>query len=516
MDFKDLSIYAWIKTHNIKSEKGEPLDFSQRLFLIDILRDWNPQMVVKACAQVGKSITFTIKTLYALKTFGWQIIYTFPSDSDVSEFVNSKTNKFIQANRDTFPDLATDNVERKELNGRFLFFKGTISKTAAISTTADVLVHDEADRSDQATLEVYKSRLKASEYKGRWVFSNPTTERAVVDLAWQESDKKEWFVICKTCKEEHQLRWPESIDAEKKMFICTECLAPLSNETRRTGHWVATAPGANVSGYHISHLMASWISAAEILEDSEGDQEYFYNFVLGEPYTPGLLKINRQILLDSWTPRRIETGQWFLGVDVGNIKHYCLGSEKGIIKCGIFSEWSFLDDLMNMYSPTLVIDAMPENTMSRHFVKNYRKSYMCYLNRDKKQRRLYHMGKDDELGVIHADRNSLIDKVISDITETQFLLAMNADKDLRKYIEHWETLRRVKETDAMGIERYIWESTNSQDHYCFATAFWWLAIQMGGNGSYGSENVPQKQAIRRSEDGFEVDLIGFLEQNSRR
>lgn len=515
MDIKDYSIYAWIVSNGLKTEKGETLDFTDRIFLVDILEDWNKDIVVKACAQVGKSITFNIKILYAVKTFGFNIIYTFPSDSDVNEFVNSKTNKLIGANKHIFPTLATDNVERKELNGRFIFFKGTISKTAAISTTADVLVHDEADRSDQSTLETYRSRLKASKFKGRWIFSNPTTERAAVDLAWQESDKKEWFITCEHCKEEQQLKWSDSIDKERKCFICYYCKKPISDETRRTGRWIATDPQNKASGYHISHLMACWITAEEILKESEGDQEYFHNFVLGEPYTPGLLKINRQIILDSWTPRKIETNQWFLGVDVGNIKHYTLGSEKGITKVGIFSDWSELDDMLKMYSPVTVIDAMPENTMSKHFVNNYPRTYMCYLNRDKKQKRLWHLGSKEEYGVIHADRNRLLDSVINDIIETNFLIGIPADRDLKKYIEHWETLRRVKEVDTMGIERYVWESTTGQDHYCFSTLFWRLAVMMGGSSEYFPDGDRKPQVVKQVVGGEVIDLKSYLETNNR-
>lgn len=515
IDLKDLSIYAWIISKGIKSEKGELLDFSDRIFLVDILEDWNPNIVVKKCSQVGGSVIFNLKALFALKTFGFNLLYTFPTDSDVNEFVNSKTNKLIATNQHVFPNLPTDNVERKELNGRFIFFKGTVSKTAAIMTTADVLIHDEADRSDQSALETYKSRTKASEFKGRWIFSNPTTERAAVDLAWQESDKKEWFITCPSCKVEHQLKWPDSLDIERRCFICTECKAPISDEVRRIGRWIATDPDKKISGYHISHLMACWISAEEIIKDSEGDQEYFHNFVLGEPYTPGLLKINRQIILDSWSPRQLQTDQWYLGVDVGNIKHYVLGSEKGIVKVGIFSEWSFLDDLIKMYQPVTVIDAMPENTMSKHFVTNYSRTYMCYLNRDKKQKRLWHLGSKEEYGVIHADRNRLLDTVINDIIETNFLIGIPADKDLKKFIEHFETLRRVKEVDAMGIERYVWESTNGQDHYCFALAFYRLAVMMGGSGAFWQNQDRKPQVVQQVAGGEVLDLKEYLEKHYR-
>ena len=107
----DLSILAWIFKNNIVSEKGDMLDFGDRLFLIDILTDWSQEIVIKKCAQIGGSVTFNLKALFAIIKFGWNIMYTFPTDSDVSEFVSSKTNKILAQNPQIFQGINTDNIE---------------------------------------------------------------------------------------------------------------------------------------------------------------------------------------------------------------------------------------------------------------------------------------------------------------------------------------------------------------------------------------------------------------------
>src|SRR5882672_5769157 len=171
----NISILGFVAKNNIVNEKGEPIEFYDRQFLIDILCDFTREQVVKKCSQIGGSLLFTLKTLWMPKYKGWNIIYTFPTDDDVKEFVGSKTNKVIEANPSVFGGLQTDNIERKQIGDRFVFYKGTVSKTAAIMTTADLLIHDEADRSDQKMLNSYKSRIKGKDsFKGRWVFSNPT------------------------------------------------------------------------------------------------------------------------------------------------------------------------------------------------------------------------------------------------------------------------------------------------------------------------------------------------------
>jgi len=382
---------------------------------------------------------------------------TFPTDSDVQEFVSSKTNKIIAANPQVFAGMDTDNIERKELNGRFMFFKGTVSKTAAIMTTADLLIHDEASRSDQSVLDTMKSRTKASKYKGRWLFSNPTTEKDAIDIAWNQSDKKEWMITCHNpeCQVEQTLSWPESIDKDKKIFQCKECKTKVFKADRRMGRWVAQAPGKSISGYHISLLMAPWVDAAEIIKDSEGDQEYFYNFVLGEPYSPGDIRVSRSTILDNWTPRNLETGNWYLGVDVGNIKHYVLGSELGPTKIGRFTKWADLDDMMKMYKPKLVIDAMPDNTMSKYYVENYRNALMSFFQENKNNpKTIVWWGEGDREGIVYSNRNRILDQLIDEILNAKILFGLSSDSEIKNYLKHWETLRRIKQVDNKGIESY--------------------------------------------------------------
>lgn len=507
---EDYSILHWIFNNGIVSEKGEPLDFSDHAFLLDILTDWNPRLVVKACAQVGKSVTFSLKVLFACSRFKWNVIYTMPTDDDVKEFVGTKTNRILKNNPQVFGGIQTDNIERKDIDGRSIFFKGTISKSAAISTTADLVVHDEASRSNQESLNTYKSRTKDSNYKGRWLFSNPTVERDALDLEWQKSDKKEWCITCPHCDIEHYLVFPESINLETKTYQCRMCKEPISDDVRRQGRWVAQNPESNISGYHISHLIATKISAAEIIEDSEGDQEYFNNFVLGEPYNPGDLSVSRTTILDLWTPKNLHTGKYYLGVDVGNIKHFVLGSELGIIKVGKFTEWSVLDAMLAFYKPKLVIDALPDSTMSKYYVKNYRNALMWYPQENQNNpQTVVWWGEGDKKGIVYSHRDRSLDMMIDDMVQAKFLIGVEQNKDLLLLIKHFETLRRVKETTAKGIERYVWQSTTNEDHLCFALLYYRIALMGQSSGQFISETPKPYQII--SDDNKVGDFSKYFD-----
>lgn len=512
-DKQYFSILQWITERGLLSEKQEEFSFYDRPFLLDILTDWTPRIVVTACAQIGKSVCFSLKTLFAVKHLHFNIIYTFPTDADTNEFVSSKFNKILQANIHEFRGMETDNVERKELNNRFIFFKGTVSKTAAISTTADLVIHDEVSRSDQNALNTYKSRTKASQYKGRWLFSNPGIERDELDLAFVSSDMKEWVITCPHCKDEHYLVWPDSIDLEKKRYVCRACKQPISDDVRRQGRWVAQMPGRAISGYHISHLMCPWIPVEDIIEDSQGDPAYFNNFVLGKPYSPGDLSVSKTTILDLWTPKDLSTDSIFLGVDVGNIKHYVLGSEKGLMKLGRFSQWSELDDLIAFYKPVSgVIDAMPDNTAAKHYVGAYPWMQMSFFQENTNNpQTIVWWGEHDKKGIVYSHRDRILDRMLTDMIEAKFLMGVATDAMFQLYIKHFETLRRAKVVNNKGIERYVWESTTGEDHFVFATLYWYLSMLGNGAGVFYGETVDKKNVLG-SDNMYDISRA-FSENN---
>jgi hypothetical protein len=509
------SILEWLTSEGIVSEKGEAFDFKDRPFLIDILTDFSPNIVCMACAQVGKSISFILKVLFAIKYLRFNVIYTFPTDSDTSEFVSSKLNKIIQANKHEFEGMDTDSIERKEINDRFLFCKGTVSKTAAISTTADLLVHDEVSRSDQLALETYRSRTKASQYKGRWLFSNPGTERDELDLAWQKSDQKEWIITCPHCKDKHFLIWPDSLDMEKKCYICRSCKKSIDDNVRRRGDWVAQNPGSKISGYHISHLMCAWISAEELIEDSQGDPAYFNNFVLGKTYSPGDLSVSRTTILDLWTPKSLVGQYIFLGIDVGNIKHYVVRSEKGLLKIGRLRNPDEIDDLIKFWKPTAgVIDAMPDNTLAKYIVDKYPFMQMSFfMENANNPQTIVWWGEGDKKGIVYSHRDRILDRHLTDMVEARHLIGLATDAEFQLYIKHYETLRREKVVNNKGIERYIWASTTGEDHYVFADLYSYLAMQGSGAGVfYGQVIKSDLLSVLGADNVYDITKA-FMENN---
>ena len=86
-------------------------------------------------------------------------------------------------------------------NRKFIFCR-TSNEQSAIALPADMYIADEVDRGDQKITEMFSSRLQHSKFGWEWRFSNPSVPENGVDVWWQISDQKEWFVECSCGREQ--------------------------------------------------------------------------------------------------------------------------------------------------------------------------------------------------------------------------------------------------------------------------------------------------------------------------
>lgn len=525
MKIANHSLPIWILENQIKTERGVPFEFRDHLFLFDFLRDTSPEIAGKKAGQMGWSVGANLKAFHEADKFRHSTIYTMPSDSDVEEFSKTKTDPIFQNNDVIRRKLKLNNVGLKQVGDTFLYFKGTRSKAAPISTSTDILIHDELDRSDLNIIEIYRSRITASDYRRVWQFSNPSIKNVGIDLAWKESDKKEWFIICPECTEKQMLVWSENVDEIKGVYVCSSCNAPLPDNARRLGKWDPTGLG-KVSGYHVSQMMAPWLSAADLIVQREKRGiEYFLNFVLGEPYTVGEETNFRQMMLDSWTSDPIDQEPLFMGIDVGKIKHWVLGSNKGIFKIGKCESREELEDVIRRYNPTTVMDSGPERTWAEEFKKKFPKLYLCfYLKGDDPIKKIVWGGEKDskdefkKMGYVWIDKHRVIDDLVYDMMNGEFLFSLTRE-NLEAYTAHWETMRRIiTEVGSDKRKRYIWETTTGVNHWASATWFWYLARIKGQalKVEMLSELEVKKDVVERTATGFRMrDLKEIIESGQQ-
>ena len=193
----------WVLDSQLINENQKPFEFDNHRFMLQPYSDSSPDQVIMKSAQVGWSVAAILKSIHAAKFLKLNVIYVLPTRNVVHDFVTPKVNPLIQRN----PVIAemvkgSDSTSLKQVGDRFIYFRGSFHEGEAISTTADLIVADEYDRSDQSVLTVYQSRLQASEFGWYWRFSNPSVPGFGVHDWYQESDQMHWFVTCPHCNHE--------------------------------------------------------------------------------------------------------------------------------------------------------------------------------------------------------------------------------------------------------------------------------------------------------------------------
>lgn len=531
------SIIAWIEDNAIKNEKGDPIEFTDHPFLYDIYRDPADELVVVKCAQCGLSTCEILRNHHAARHRKMDIIYTLPTDNDVSVFVGGKVNRIIANNPCMVADVADkDSIEQKQVGQSMIYFRGTWTKKAAIMISADRLSHDEKDSSKQDVVEDYKARLDSpTSLKQRHTFSHPSVPNSGVDVEWQASDQKEWFIECPHCHKHQYLSWDTanpakmSVDLERQEYICKKCHGILSDEDRRRGYWRARFKDRKISGYHISQLMSPRISAAEICKkwqtvlDGRQTEEYFHNKVLGTTYAGSGNSVVEDTILGAVTNEKNPyEGRIVIGVDTGIKLRYVVGNKSGLLGFGEVEDYEphepTADDprpavpldrtleyfLIKFPDSIMVIDQGGDIIGSRKLQKKYPgRVFLCHYARDRKTQQLMRWGDKEEFGTVLVDRNRLIQLVVDEFVGKRIPLYNGTRADWHSYWLHWSHIYRTAVEDKQtSTVRYVWMRSD-RDDWVHATVYWRVGVsRFGGTGMIAQdEQRPPENSYVINPDG---------------
>lgn len=471
-------IHAFLDIYKISNDQGEILDFKDHPYLIDIYADWSPKMCIKKCAQVGISTTIVLKALWACRNKGLDVIYSFPTADLAQKMVSSKVNRLI-ANNPIIQEWTQDkdSVEQKRVGKNMLYFQGTMNEQAAIALPADLYIADEVDRSDQKIVDLFSSRLQHSKYRWEWRFSNPSVPENGVDVWWQQSDQKEWFVCCQGCNRDQIL----TMDHIKGLiFACEKCGTELD---RRRGKWIARFDDSSlISGYHISSLMASHLSASDILKEKrDKPEQQFTNMILGEPYVGSGNYLPRHVLFGNLTPNfNSQDCPPVIGVDTGKRIHIVVGNKYGIFHTEEAQDYEPIRKILRGNPAAIaIIDQGGDITAPRELQEKFPgQVYLCAFTPSQDVAPKW----KEEQGMVNVDRNKAIQLVVDEFSEKRIPLFGNKD-EFAMYADHWGHLYRVLEEDERGRRKYIWQR-NGADHLALATIYWRLGMDkvMGGEG----------------------------------
>lgn len=533
----------WVKKHKIKNEVGFPIEFEKRKFLYDIYNDLSPLQVWLKPPQIGATVAQTIKSFYVAKKKTRQIIYTLPTQGDVQDMVGGSINRIIAQNpilMDWVKDH--DTVEQKTVGNSMIFYRGTFTAKQAMMIPSGLNIHDEVDASDPGVITQYENRLQAQEDGGwRWYFSHPSLAGHGVDIYWQQSDKKEWFIICNKCKHEQTLTWPESIDTTNSCYICKSCRRELTDGERINGSWKATSTG-DFSGYHVSQLMLWNKSAKDIIKafnDPLKDKQYFYNYVLGLPYVSSDDRIEPSVVLRNCVDQVNEQeGRTIIGADTGHGIHYVLLNKQGLFYFDHETEITASKDPYDVIKAHLrkfprsiaVFDQGGDLIGVRKLQAEFPgRVFLCFYRKDRKSIEMVQWGDDDEYGKVTVDRNRMMTLIVEQLRDTGRVRLNGTREEWKDFASHFGNMyrerieskeTREKDNKSLYGAEYVWKR-NGADHYCHALLYAIVGLQR-----YGGEmakvlddsvwnGVPRAQIVNVEKDISPLGISPEMMQSQR-
>lgn len=227
--------------------------------------------------------------------------------------------------RDVKSRFSDNTILHKKFPGGHLTVCGANSPSSLASRPVRVVLCDEVDRYPvsagaegdpvnlawkRATAFWNKKRLLCSTPTVRADHANGTGSR--IELAFEHSDKRFFFLTCPHCGEKQVLKWanvkwpPEH--PELAQYACEHCGVLWTEAERRsairTGEWIATAPFHGTAGFHIWEAYSPFSNLGKIavafMEAKKMPEtlKTWVNTVLGESWEEDANKVEAAPLME--------------------------------------------------------------------------------------------------------------------------------------------------------------------------------------------------------------------------
>ena len=313
------------------------------------------QVVVKTSSQVGKTEVLLNTVGFHIDQDAAPIMVVMPTERDAETW---SKDRFAPMARDT-PCLrgklsdpksrdGSNKILHKKFAGGHLTIVGANAPSGLAMRPIRILLCDEVDRypasagAEGDPVNLARKRTVTFWNRKIVLVSTPTIKGVSrIDTAWEESDKRRFWVPCPDCGEHQVLRWEQvrwdkdkagNHRPENAHYVCEHCGSIWSDARRwaavRLGKWRAEAPFAGIAGFHLNEIYSPWVRLENMARSFLSAKDHgaegmktFVNTSLGETWTEAGEAPEWQRLYDrreTWPAGTVPMGGLFLtaGADI--------------------------------------------------------------------------------------------------------------------------------------------------------------------------------------------------------
>ena len=472
-----------------------PFSFAGHEYLRAIYDDTAPHVVLSKAAQIGGTTWAILRSLHACLQ-GLNVIYFFPTRTDVLEFSKSRVTPLLLEN----PFLSrlmtdTDTAGLKRIGEAHLYLRGMQSTVGMKSVPADMVVFDELDETSPAAKAMARERLAHSDYKRVIELSNPSLPDYGIDEEYERSDQRNWTLKCPACS-----RWTSPVkEFPAKLGEDVEIILPHEDGTHylacpvcggeldlAQGEWVPDFPDRPIHGYRISQLFSSKVDPGEILEEYRTTRfpDRFFNLKIGVPWADLDRRLDTATVLALCGEEPMLTeanmGSYAMGVDTGKLLHVVIlqnarrSESRRVVHIAVCRDFEDLDGLMHAFHVSrCVIDGLPETHASRAFAHRHRdRVYLSFFNENQRGEPKW----NEEGQIVQMNRTEALDASRTAVREKRLVLPRSSPI-VERFARHMAADAKVLDEDqTTGIKKYRYVKTG-ENHFSLAFTYAWLAAR---------------------------------------
>lgn len=542
--------------------KDDRFSFKDHEFQETILSDTSKVVNVQKCAQVGMSEAMARYGLAVARVMPYfNVILTMPFKDDATNFAKTRLDPIINESPDlkSNMDRELNNSEVKGIQNSLLYMRGCSGTTAALSVPADMLIHDEVDRSDPDIIGQYQSRIKHSKYKLTRKFGTPTLDGRGIALEMETSRRYRMACTCNHCQHEFvpnfhtHVKIPGYKDAENKGELrdinkynlnslqwekayleCPNCYERPSLQKEHR-HWVCENPQADFEavGYYVTPFeVPNVVSIPSLIKEITKYKSWaeFVNQALGETVSGSEAQLTAEDVANAkYTDAPLASNEMHnMGIDVGQVCHLAVGrnDQHGRLLV-VHRERCKLDQVKTRKLALkkkfrciiTVIDTLPETHLVHTMQKVDKNLYGAVYSQTRSGATwtIKEIEKDLKEGklpitqaIIARDQN--FDELMTMFKEGMVLWEphMNAEDEI--FASHCVDMTRAQETDRHDEVIWRWQkSKEGQDHYFHSLGYLKVACALvpaaSRNVSFGNFGIVHRIEVK---DRVTAKVVGSL------
>jgi len=270
------------------------------------------RIVVMTSSQVGKTEILLNAIGYYIDQDPSPLMVVQPNLTMGQAFSKDRLAAMIR-DSDKLRDVVADAKSRdsgnttmhKKFAGGHITISSSGSPAGLASRPIRCLFLDEIDRFEHnvkgegSPIALATARTKTFFNRKIFMCSTPTIKGvSAIEAAFEESDKRYYYVPCPECNHKQVLKWKNVVWEENKpetaTYACEECGSVIEESKKQwminNGEWIATQPLLKTAGFHISELYSVWSTWADMainfLEAKKNPEtlKTFINTALGESW----------------------------------------------------------------------------------------------------------------------------------------------------------------------------------------------------------------------------------------